>query len=140
MKRLIPAVFLLVALGLSACGGRLPDIGATITNPVTSIDIYRARNVYGATIELAVKWRRYCFARPYKSLMADPVAKPICTNRRERLRNIQVADDKAFDALTKAEVFVRNNPTLSVSTVVNEAWAAVSLFQGLIPALPVGAQ
>src|ERR1044072_7724652 len=119
-KFLIPALVAL-ALGLGACAGRMPDIGATVTNPVTGVDVYRAKNVYGATVELAQQWRRSCFARTDKSLMAGPVARPICTNRRARLRTIQDLDDKAFDALGTAENFVRNNPTVSATDVVTLA-------------------
>lgn len=137
MKKIIPALLLLAAIGLGGCAnGKLPDLTATVTNPVTSVDIYRAKNAYAATVDLAVKWRRYCFGRPYASLMADPIAKRACTNRRATLRTIQSLDAKAFDALTTADTFVRTNPTISASTVVGLAWTAITKFQTAVPATP----
>jgi hypothetical protein len=48
------------------------------------------------------------------------------------VRKLQAADDQASAAIAKAEDFIRRNPTISAATVVREAYAAVTNFQGVI--------
>jgi hypothetical protein len=45
------------------------------------------------------------------------------------MRAIDKADDHAFDAITRAEAFIRANPTINAVSVVREAWAAVQDFK-----------
>lgn len=140
MKRLFPIPVLLLVLTLSACGpgtklGELISTATTtITNPVDAVDIYRAKNVYAASLDLAVAWRNYCWSKPYAVLIADPVARPICQNRRSVVRSIQVAQPKAASALSDAQIFVLNHPTLNATDVITAAWAAVTNFKNAIPA------
>lgn len=126
MKRLLILPLLLV-LALTGCAG--------IPNPVSGTNIYQVKTVYAGTLELVVKWRELCWSRPYAALMADPIARPICQDRRSRLRAIQSADTKAFAAITTAENFVTNNPTLNAGTAVSVAWDAVTIFQRAVPAV-----
>lgn len=138
MKQKIFAVVLL-AITLSACGtGSTLDtafsvITKTITNPITSTDIYRVKNTYAAANQLVVDYRTYCWSQPYAVLMADPVAKPICQNRRPVVRAAQSYRAKASFSIGQADTFIRNNPTLNAATVVNAAWAAVTAYQNSIP-------
>lgn len=132
MKRLF--IILAVTLSLGGCAnlGKVAEFVTTgITNPVGAVNIYQAKNVYASALEIAAGYREYCWSRAYAALMADPVAKPICQNRRPIMRTIQDADNKAFAAIQRAENFVRNNPTLNASAVINEALAAVSAFQSI---------
>jgi hypothetical protein len=126
MRRLLTTAALVFVL--AGCAGT-----GSVKNPVTSVDMFRVKQVYAATVDLAGQWRDYCWARSYKSLMADPIAKPICTDRRSRLRAIQAGDDKANGAIVYADNFVRNNPTLSITSVIGPAWDAVTKFQNLVP-------
>lgn len=132
---LLPAVALL-ALGLAGCAqiGQVASlVTTTITNPVDSVDIYRAKNGYAATLVAVVQWRDYCWSKPYAALMADPAARPVCENRRPRLRAIQNADNRAFASITTADKFVRNNPTLNAATAIRAALQAVTDFQNVVP-------
>jgi hypothetical protein len=126
-NRFLIVPLLLFTLGLAGCAG--------ITNPVSGTNIYQAKTLYAGTLELVVKWRELCWSKPYAALMADPIARPVCENRRSRLRTIQSADDKAFAAITVAENFVTANPTLNAGTAVSAAWNAATAFSKAVPAV-----
>lgn len=140
MKRFLMIPALLLALAVSACGpgSKVGDLisaaTTTIVNPVDAVDIYRAKNVYAASLALAVEWRTYCWSKPYAVLMAAPVDKALCQNRRSRVRTIQLSQAKASSALIDAQTFVRDNPTLSATSVITAAWAAVTNFKNAVPA------
>lgn len=136
MKRILPVIIL--ALALSGCAGtKLGDListaTTTITNPVNAVDIYRVKNVYAASLQAAEDWRVFCWSKPYSAILADPVAKPICQNRRPWLRAIRVAQVKASSTIASATAFVQNYPTLDASTAIAAAWAAVTDFKNAVP-------
>lgn len=139
MKRFLLLPLLLFALALPACavlekvGDGISVATSTITNPVDSVDIYRLKNTYAATLELGAAYRQFCWSKPYAVLMADPVAKPICRNRRPVFRQIQLAQVKAGSAVRSAERFVQNNPTLNATSAISAAWQAVTDFQSAVP-------
>lgn len=108
------------------------SLTASIVNPATSITIYQVKSVYATALEIANSYRTYCYARPYKVLMTDSIAGPACKNRRLIIIKLQAADDRAAAAIQKADAFVRANPTISAVSVIREAWAAVTNFQGVI--------
>lgn len=130
MKLLRP-LLLVAALALGACTTTNPF--ATITNPVTNLDIWRVKNTYAATLQLAASWRTFCYARPYATLMTDPVAKPVCQNRRNTVRQIQKYQPIAGSAVRKADEFVTNNPTVNAAGAIGLAWDAVTEFQRVVP-------
>jgi hypothetical protein len=136
LRLLVPLV---LALSLAGCGpaAKLGDLVSAvttpITNPVSTTDIYRVKNVYAATLELAVKYREYCWSKPYEALMADPVGSRLCQSRRQVVRSIQTAQVKAKVAINRADAFVRNNPTFTATTAISEAWTAVREFQNAVP-------
>ena len=126
MKSLIAAIGLaLLVAGCATTGG--------VQNPLTSVDMYRVKNTYAATLELVVAWRNYCWSKSYAAIIADPVAKPVCENRRARLRTIQSAQAKAGSAVRYADNFIKANPTINIASVIGPAWDAVSLFQSVVP-------
>jgi hypothetical protein len=134
MKRLL--IVFAVALSLGGCAGTpfgdaLRVATSTYNNPVRAVNIYQVKEGYAAVLEVANGWREYCYASPYALLMKDPIAGPVCRNRRSILRAIQSADTKAFAAITRAETFIRANPTINAVSVVSEAWAAVKDFQSV---------
>ena len=127
MRRYFILPVMLATLALAGCaGGIVSTVTSSITNPVNQVDIYRAKNVYAATLELAVGYRNYCWARSYAALMADPIARPVCRGRRAVVRTMQSADTRAFAALDAADKFVRNNPTLNAASLIGAAWTAVT--------------
>lgn len=138
MRRTLLLPLLLLALGFAGCasvGNVVSAVTTTITNPVNEVDIYRAKNVYAGTLELAVEWRTYCWSKPYAALMADPIAAPICQDRRATVRKVQAARPKVAAAIRTAENFVRDNPTVNAGSAVLAMWTAVNDFKSMIPAV-----
>jgi hypothetical protein len=141
--RLSAGLAVIGALALGGCettksvlaGGS--SLIATIDDPATTTDIYRLKNAYAAADTLVVHYRTYCWARPYTAIIADPVAQPVCQNRRAVVRKAQSAKAVASAAIQKADNFVRDNPKLSAVSLVNAAWSAVSGFQSAVPAVPL---
>lgn len=134
MKHIASIVTL--ALSLAGCGhfgDTLKLATSSIENPISGVDIYRVKNTYAAALEIAAEYRRYCWSAPYKALMADAVARSLCQKRRAVVRTIDSADDKASAAISAAESFVANNPTISAVTVIGAAWDAVAAFKTSIP-------
>lgn len=135
------AVFIL-ALPLAACGAgsTLDSIGTAVTttvaNPVTSVNIYQVKNAYAAADTLVINYRRYCWARPYTTLMADPIASPVCKNRRAVVLTAQDAGRKASAAITVASNFVKKNPTLNAASLISAAWSAVGDYKAAVPTVP----
>lgn len=137
MKRI--AILFAVALSLGGCapGTKLGDafevVTRTIQNPIGATDAIRIELAYGAAVTLAAEYRKFCWARTYKALMADPVAKPICAKRRSVARFSSIQRKNAKAALIAAQNFVRDNPTLNAATALGAAWQAVTDFQNAIP-------
>ena len=137
MRRILIAPALALMLVIGGCAQLsqiLSTATTTIVNPVNSVDIYRVKNIYAASLQAAVDWRAFCWSKPYAALMADPVAKPICQHRRPWLRAIQLAKAKASVTINNAVVFVQQHPTLDATAVITAAWAAVTDFKNAIPA------
>lgn len=130
-KFAIPAL-LTVLLLLPGCqlAEKLKDFGAVavtaITTPVGSVDIYRVKNVYAASLELFDEYRRYCWLKPYAVLMTDPVARPLCGSRRATVRLMQDAKSRASTAIMKAE---------AAPNLLSAAWDAVQAFRSTIPSV-----
>ncbi len=135
MRRILIALALTLVVGGCA---QLRDVvnvaTTTIVNPIDSVDVYRAKNVYAATLQVAADWRALCWSKPYAALMADPVTKPLCQNRLSWLRQIQIAKDRASMAVHDATLFIEMNPTLNASAVIKAAWDQVTKFRNAIPA------
>lgn len=147
MKTLLRVTTLALTLSVGACaelqqftGAVTSTIGAvtsTIQNPVSSVNVYQVKNTYAATLQLVVDWRAYCWSKPYAALMADPIAKPVCQNRRAILRGVQTYHPKAAAAIRVADDFVRNNPTLDATSAISAAFTAVQNFKALVPVTPI---
>jgi hypothetical protein len=139
MRKLFAVVA--IALALSGCAGTqvgdfISAATSSITNPVDTTQLYRAENVYTATLQLAADYRAYCYARPYKVLLADPVGKSLCQSRRDVIRKIQAAQLKVQAVAERARLFMQNNPTVNASTAISEVWNAVLAFQAAVPKIP----
>lgn len=136
MKRFL--ILFAVALSLGGCAGTpvgdaLRVATSTYANPAGPVNIYQVREGYAAVLEVAVAYREYCYPtkpfKSYKALMDDPIAGPVCKSRRRIVTTIKVADERAFNAISRAEAFIRANPTINAVSVIREAWAAVQDFQ-----------
>jgi hypothetical protein len=127
----------LIAVSLAGCStSQVGDfIGGGIVNPITNVDIYRVKNVYAATLELANRYRSYCYEVSYQQILADPIRRPVCKDRRAVIRQIQRYQPIAGEAVRKADAFVRSNPTVNASGVIGVAWDAVSQFQRVVPTI-----
>lgn len=106
---------------------------STFANPVGEVDIYRAKNLYLATLKLANGWREYCWSKPYASIVADPVMRPACENRRATVRALQTANLNAAAGWRSAETFIRNNPSGNAVSYITAAWKAVNDFKNAVP-------
>jgi hypothetical protein len=141
MRNFKIAAVLALAVMLSGCatqfgqraGAIVSAVTTTVNNPVGNTDIYRIKNAYAAALELAVQYRSYCWSAPYATLMADPVAKPVCQHRRAVVRAVQKGKANAHAAIVAAQNFVRDNPTLNAATAIGAAWTAVTDFQNAVP-------
>jgi hypothetical protein len=137
MRRLLLAAALAFTVALGGCAQvqKVMEVAtATVTNPVSQTDVYRAKTVYAATLQAVVEYRDYCWSKPYAVLMADPVAAPICQHRRKIVREAQRARPQVAAAIRVAENFVRDNPTLNASAAIAAMWKAVNDFKALVPA------
>lgn len=133
MRKLFLVPLLVLLLG--ACQPvTIPGVTSPpLINPVTNVDIYRVKNTYAATLELAKQWRAYCWSKSYAQIIANPIMKPVCQNRRATVRAIQKYQPIAGTAIRKADTFVRNNPTISAAGAIGLAWDAVTDFQRVVP-------
>jgi hypothetical protein len=137
MKKI--ALALVLAFGLAGCAGTPLEqavnvLTASVQNPVDNTNIYQVQNTYAAALRLTVEYRRYCWAKPYRDLLVDPITKSICEHRRQVVRTAQKYRKDARLAIDEAEQFITNNPTLNASAVVQAAWRAVQVYQNSIPA------
>lgn len=127
MKRLF--VILTLALSLSACqsagsvGSFFSEVAATVTSPISTIDLYRVKNVYAAADQLAIEYRSYCYSKPYADLMSDPVAQPVCKYRRQVITTFQAKRKIAARAIANAKT----------DSLLSVAWSAVSDYKNSVP-------
>lgn len=140
MKRIRLATALVAgSLILGGCAGTpLGDIislaNAQIANPISATNVYQVKNGYAAALQIAADWRQYCFSMKYKVLMADPIARPVCSSRRSVVRSLKAYGPMAGQAVRDAETFVVQHPTLDASAVISVAMQAVARFRASIPA------
>lgn len=135
------AAVILIALSLAGCASMPGPLGdavraltATVTNPVDATTMYQVDNTYAAALVVAEEYRTYCWSKPYRVLMATPIAKSICARRREVVRVFDAAGRNAKTAIATAKEFIAQHPTLSAATSISDAWAAVANFKAAVPA------
>lgn len=97
---------------------------ASISNPVSTTEVYNLEASYGVLSSAA---------KAYLLLPACPTGTNFSIQNICHLRSasgpIASADVKARAALTLAEKFVRDNPTISAASAISAAQAAVAAFQ-----------
>lgn len=112
MKRIILALTL--ALSVAAC--------ATIPNPISTTSLATIESAYGVALAGAVAYRN----RPRCTTSALESVSNLCA-RRSIVLKLQAADRKAQVALGKATIFIKNNPTLDASSLLQAAQGAVDV-------------
>ncbi len=132
-----------LALALVSCGparevaefvGKATtSLTTTITNPLGPVDIYRVKNAYAASLQLAADYRSYCWSKSYAAIVADPISKVACENRRAIVRAMQRTSSNASGAIRVADKFIRDNPNGNAISYVSSAWDAVQSFRSSIP-------
>lgn len=139
MKRLLMIPALLLALTvLTACGagtkvGQFIDAVTTpIANPVKPNNIYQVKLTFNLAVKGGNKWASYCWSKSYKDLMQDAVGKYVCENRRATRRMLSEAADDANEKINKAAKYIRDNPTFSPVSLIDDAWNAVTHYQDLV--------
>lgn len=134
MRKLLSGLAAL-ALGvmIAGCSITARDVVSGVPNPITNVDIWRVKNTYAATLQLAKDWRTYCWSKSYAQILADPIMKPVCRDRRNTVRQIQKYQPIAGTAVRRADEFVVANPTINAAGVIGLAWDAVTDFQRVVP-------
>ena len=109
MKRIIPIVLALgLALSVAGCAnGQLPNIFASISNPVKPAALDAAEEAYDASLKVFIKFRDYCNRRLIPSACRTYVIQG------------QRIIPQAEGARAAAESFVANNPTLDATKVIS---------------------
>lgn len=132
----------LMLLALAGCGTLDPtgksilqggtSITAAVQNPVTPTNTYQVKLAFNIAVKGGNRWANYCWSKTYAALMADPVGSHVCENRRAMRRALSAAADKANAAIRTADTFIRNNPTISPFSVIDDAWRAVTDYKNLV--------
>lgn len=110
MKKLIISVIL--SLSLAGCVGGL----GSFKNPLTPTTIDSLEDSYGAAIAVGVTYKRSCLARLIPKSCFGVV------------RKLQPYEDKAYNALSIAQRFTRESPTLNAVNVLMIADQAIKAF------------
>ena len=97
---------------------------ATIQNPINNNDLAVVYSAYGATLAVANAYRSLPLCRTGTVFSATN----ICA-RRSVIVQLQKADKQARIAISVAQNFINNNPTLSAASLVGVANASVAAFQ-----------
>lgn len=140
MKRIrLAAALVASSILLGGCAGTplgdaISVANAQVANPISATNVYQVKTGYAATLEVAAGWRGYCFGMRYRAILADPIAKPLCSSRRAVQRKINTYGPMASRAISDAEIFVMQHPTLDASAVISVAMQAVAKFRAIIPA------
>lgn len=137
MKTIRNVILAVALIGLGGCAGTLQTVQNAYSAVTGTKTIYDVKNAYAAGDTLAINYRKYCWSMPYSAILADPIAKPVCQNRRSVVRAAQSARQQAANALTKAQAFIAQNPTLDASAVISAAWSAAVTFQNNTPSVPL---
>jgi hypothetical protein len=97
---------------------------STIQNPVNDNDMAIVYSAYGSTLAVANAYRSLPLCRTGSVFSASN----LCA-KRSVIVQLQKADRQARIAMNTAQIFINNNPTLSASSLIGIAQAAVSAFQ-----------
>lgn len=103
---------LTIALILGGC--------ASFSNPVSQTQIYQLENAYGVAQTAAVAYTRLPRCVPPDTALCSQY---------NVIVKLAAADQTARTTLQDAETFIRANPTLSATSVISAAQAALRLLQ-----------
>lgn len=120
MKRLL--VIGMLALSLAGCANGFNPL-ASVKNPVSAVNLYEAELVFDATLKTFVELRGLC---------ANRTLPPSC---RTYVRSGQAIVAKAAAADVAARNFVKNNPTLDATNVIQAFTGLLNDFKGAVDSL-----
>lgn len=126
--RRIASLLVVIALAFPIAGcvnGKLiTDI--SVKNPITPASLYDIENGYAIVLRGAVAYRE----RPLCKKNALESATNLCA-RRSIIVKLQAADIKAQYAISRAKIFITDNPNLDASSVLSLAREAVSAYTAI---------
>lgn len=114
-------VVLALVLTLSACSGFNPL--KAVTNPISNTSLYEAELVFDGSVKTFNELKGLCVKR---------VLPPVCRTYVKKGQNI-IANANAADKA--AQNFVKNNPTLDATNVIQAFTGLVSDFKTNLDAL-----
>lgn len=131
----------LLAIALASCGpvAKVGEFVSAATTAITApVNMYRVKLTYDITLAGANKYQDWCWGKrtgvpvllSYDQIMADPVGRALCKDRRATVRKMQTAKAKTRTAINKAEDFGENPP----QNLVSGALTAVTAFQAIVEA------
>lgn len=112
-------------LGMLLAGLMVSGCNASIKNPVTAADMYKAELAYDAAVLVP--------AAHYATLPRCNVHPAPCSRLAVVLK-LRKYDAIASAAMRRARSFIRNNPTLDASSVINAAITAISAARAIASA------
>lgn len=116
MKRLAALCF---AFALTAC--------ATFPNPLTPSRLVQIESAYGVALAAAVGY--YELYKRNRCTVTKPESFDNYCARRSVVIRLQQLDLRAQAAMQAAQRFVKRNPTLDASSVIDAAQTAIGAFQ-----------
>ena len=118
MKRIIPFIF---ALALAGCVNG--QVITSVTNPANSTNLYQAEIVFDGALKTF---------NELKGLCANRVLPPAC---RSYVKTAQTYIVKAYGADMAARNFIKNNPTLDATNVIQAFTGIVQNFNATVTGL-----
>ena len=143
LRALAVAGAMVTSLALAGCGaGSTLDtawqaVTATITNPISTNNLYQAKTVYAAAQTAVLEYKGRCFGSDGRKTMVqyklDGYAE-LCAHRVSRWRAMQSADRTAYNTIRVADSFITNNPSGNAASYVAAAYKAATDFMALASA------
>lgn len=120
MRKIFLIIGLAVALGgcsFETVKNAIAVATSSAVNPVSTTRLSQAVSAYGVTLSGMVAYRDSCNKKLIGRSCRDIVVK------------LQEADKKAQVAIIEANTFVKNNPTLNASGVIETAISSINAFK-----------
>ena len=116
MKKIIPVI--IAALFLSGCAAF-----AQFRNPIGPNQLAQAESAYGLVLTAAVAYRQACNDKVIPRSKCAPI-----------IIKLQSADKMVRPALIEARKFVKDNPTLDATDLIQIVRSGITIFQQIATA------
>lgn len=114
MKRIL--IVPILAISLAGCGTVNSIVSGTLPNPVSKNTLATVQASYGTALAAANAYKQSC------------IRKLIDRSCRQVVVVLQNADNYAYGQIVVARKFVKNNPNVDASAVIDTAKSAVDAF------------